>query len=198
MTYLELKTMVSDTLNRQDLSSAIPGFIKLAEADLSRKINHWRQEKRVTLQLDESHETLPGDWLETLRMYTSDGQQLLLTSVSEISQLKLSNPANGKPARYTINSGEFEFYPVPDMPYEITMVYRAKTPALVSDTDTNWILEYHPDAYLYATLAHTAPYLKEDERTAIWAGLKEDAISQINLESNRAKYSGSPLKMRVK
>ena len=38
-TYAELKTSVADFLNRTDLTSAIPTFISLAEADLNRKID---------------------------------------------------------------------------------------------------------------------------------------------------------------
>jgi len=39
-TYSELKTAVADWLNRSDLTSAIPNFIALAEAQMSRQIRH--------------------------------------------------------------------------------------------------------------------------------------------------------------
>lgn len=198
MTYLQLKNMIADTLNRQDLSSAIPGFIQMAEAEMARKIRHWKQEKRVTLSLDEAHETLPGDWIETLNMYLEDGTPVLFTPISEISKAKLSSPAQGKPVMYTINSGEFEFYPEPDVPYNLTMVYRARVPELSQDSDTNWILNDYPDVYLYSSLVHSAPYLQDDQRTALWAGLKEEAINSLNKESKIGKYSGTPLKMRIK
>lgn len=198
MTYLQLKNMIADTLNRQDLTAVIPSFIQLAEAEMARKVKHWKQEKRVTLSLDESHETLPSDWLETINMYLSDGSPILFTPIAEISREKLSYPANGKPRMYTINAGEFEFYPVPDTSYDLTMVYRARTPELTQDDDTNWILNDYPDVYLYSALLHTAPYLQDDERVGLWASLKEAAIMSLNQESQAGKYSGTPLKMRIK
>jgi hypothetical protein len=42
-TYAELKTSIADFLNRDDLTSAIPDFITLAEADMQRRVKHWRQ-----------------------------------------------------------------------------------------------------------------------------------------------------------
>ena len=49
-TYSELKTAVANWLNRDDLTSVIPDFIALTEADMDRKIRHWRMEKRATVQ----------------------------------------------------------------------------------------------------------------------------------------------------
>ena len=45
-TYDELKTSVADFLNRDDLTSVIPDFITMAEADLNRNVRHWRMEGR--------------------------------------------------------------------------------------------------------------------------------------------------------
>ena len=40
-TYDELKTSVADFLNRDDLTSVIPDFITMAEADLNRNVRHY-------------------------------------------------------------------------------------------------------------------------------------------------------------
>jgi hypothetical protein len=197
MNYAELKNVIADTLNRQDISAVIPTFIKMAEAEIARKVRHWRQEKRVTLTLNEQFETLPGDWLETLKLYLDDGTNIIFSPVTEISKAKLSK-ATGKPTMYTINAGEIEFYPAPSQDYNLTMVYRARVPELANDTDTNWILNDYPDVYLYAALAHSAPYLQDDDRLPVWLSLKNDAITSINSDSQAGKYSGTPLKMRIK
>ena len=39
-TYAELKTAIANWLNREDLTSVIPDFISLAEADFNRKLRH--------------------------------------------------------------------------------------------------------------------------------------------------------------
>ena len=49
-TYAELQSSIADFLDRDDLTSVIPTFISLAEADMNRQIRHWRQEKRANGQ----------------------------------------------------------------------------------------------------------------------------------------------------
>ena len=51
-TYTELKAAIADFLNRDDLSAVVPTFISLAEADIQRRVRHWRMEKRSTAELD--------------------------------------------------------------------------------------------------------------------------------------------------
>ncbi len=70
-TYSELKTAVANWLNRDDLTAVIPDFISLAEADMDRKVRHWRMEKRATVQLDDQYSRVPSDWLESIRFYLS-------------------------------------------------------------------------------------------------------------------------------
>ena len=62
-TYAELKASIADFLNRDDLTSAIPDFITLAEADMQRRVKHWRQEKRSTAELDTQYSAIPADFL---------------------------------------------------------------------------------------------------------------------------------------
>jgi len=47
-------------------------------------------------------------------------------------------------------------------------------------------LSKHPDAYLYGSLVHSAPYLKDDDRIGIWAGLFDAIIQDILLEDQRS------------
>jgi hypothetical protein len=51
--------------------------------------------------------------------------------------------------------------------------------------------------YLYGALVHTAPYLKDDARIAVWAGLLAQGMNEIEEETTAARF-GSPLRMRIK
>ena len=62
--FSELKSSIADFLNRDDLTTVIPTFIKLAEADFNRKLRHWRMEKRATANLDTKYTAFPDDYLE--------------------------------------------------------------------------------------------------------------------------------------
>jgi hypothetical protein len=201
-TYSELKSAISDFLNRDDLASVVPTFISLAEAGFNRDLRHWRSQRRVSTTCDEQYEDLPNDFISAkfLAIDTANGTKTLeLASQAEISRRNLqSMNATGEPVVYTINSGEIEFVPAPDDAYPLTMVYYASLPPL-SDTDTtNWVLELYPDLYLYGALLHSAPYLADDARVQVWASLYQSALDSVNRESNKAMYSGSPLVMRNK
>ncbi len=46
-------------------------------------------------------------------------------------------------------------------------------------TSTNWVLDDHPDVYLYGALLETAPYLVDDARIPVWETLFEKRLSNI-------------------
>jgi len=195
-TYDELKSSIADFLNRDDLTPVIPTFIALAEAQMDRDIRHWRQEKRVETTLDEQYENLPTDFIEWQDVSLSDGTGLQLISMAEMQDRKGRSLEAGKPLYFRSTADQLEFYPAPDQSYTLSLQYFARTPALTDADPTNWVLVYAPDVYLYGALAHSAPYLKDDARTQIWAALYQNAIESMRLESERGKHSG-PLKMGV-
>lgn len=195
--YGELKTGIANFLNRDDLTSIIPTFIALAEAQIARDLRHWRQEVRVSTTVDERFENLPTDWLEGVHLSLADGSTVEYGSVAEISRQKLlSNNTAGQPRLYTLNSGQIEFFPAPDESYTLTMIYYARIPTMSGDTDANWLMTSYPDIYLYGSLLQSAPYLGEDERMVVWAQLYSAAVKNLGDDSKRARSSGGPLIMR--
>jgi len=200
-TYAELKTNIADFLNRDDLASISSTFISKAEADMNRQLRHFRQEKRSTVSITGQYSTLPTDYLETIRFYITGGDTnpLELISQGQLLDRKYKNlNTSGNPRYYAITAGEIEVYPVPDGTYTSELYYYGKTPELRDSNTSNWILEHHPDAYLYGSLIHSAVYLKEDERIQVWAALYQSAIDAINQESEKAKFSGSGLRMKIR
>ena len=200
-TYAELKSNITDFLNRDDLDTVAPTFISLAEANLGRNIRHWRQEKRSTAQLDTQYSAIPADFLEAVRFYITSGdtRPLELISQSEMLDRKYNNlNTSGQPAYYAITAGEIEVYPVPDGTYTAELYYMANLPALSDSNTSNWLLEYYPDAYLYGSLIHSAPYLKDDARLQTWAALYQSAIDAINAESEKSKFGGSGRRMKIR
>ena len=65
-------------------------------------------------------------------------------------------------------------------------------PALADAIDgKNWLLTASPSAYLYGSLVHSAPYLRDDERIALWDKMYKDALHTLQGGSDRAMTSGS-------
>ena len=200
-TYDELKTAIADFLNRDDLAATIPTFISLAEADMGRKLRHWRMEKRSTAQLDTQYSAIPAGFLEIIRFQVTSGntRPLELISQSELLDRKAKSlNTSGRPSFYAFTAGEIEIYPVPDGSYDVELYYYAEIPDLSDSNTSNWVLDNYRDAYLYGSLVHSAPYLQDDSRITVWAALYKNAIDAINAESERSKFGGSGRRMKIR
>ena len=201
--YTNLKTTIADFLNRDDLTSVIPTFIQLGEAQMNRDIRHWEMEARSSGQQSQGDQymQLPADWLETIRFHlTSQGTDAVeLASMASIADKRAQvDDQAGRPRFYSHVRGEFELFPTPDEDTDFELLYYQKIPALGDSNASNWLLEYAPDIYLYGSLAHSAPYLQEDARIAVWAQMYAAAVSQLNSQSERVKNSGSGIRLNIR
>tara|TARA_R110001606_G_scaffold57713_1_gene139027 strand:- start:348 stop:968 length:621 start_codon:yes stop_codon:yes gene_type:complete len=200
-TYAELKATIADFLNRDDVAAISDTFISNAEDDLNLQLRHWRQEKRSTAEIDTQYSAIPADMLEVIRFYITSGdtRPLELISQAEMLDRKFRNlNTSGQPAYYALTAGELEVYPVPDGTYTSELYYYSRIPALSDSNTTNWVLDYYSSAYLYGSLIHSAPYLKDDARIQVWAALYQSAIDAINTESEKAKFGGSGRRMKIR
>jgi len=189
--FTDLKASVADFLNRSDLTTVIPDFITMCEAGFNRELRVREMSVRTQAPIDSQYVKLPDDFLGMRNI------DLLTDPVTPLSYKNLQNldihrraDATGKPIYYSITQNNIEFAPSPDGDYTLEIVYYQKVPALSANT-TNWLLDNHPDAYLYGTLMHSAPYLQADERIGVWAGKYQQVIEQITISDEEAKFSGS-------
>jgi hypothetical protein len=200
-TYAELQTAIADFLNREDLTAVIPTFIRLAEARMDRDLRHWRQEQRSNADLDAQYSALPPDFLQPIRLQILAGPSGEVAPISTAQMLQLRGDRAdlvGRPTNYAITGGSIELYPTPDDTYASSLVYYGRTPALSVSNTTNWLLTEAPDAYLYGSLVHAAPYLKDDARLAVWESMFKLSLDTLNSSSEDAKYGGTGLKMRTR
>ncbi len=65
------------------------------------------------------------------------------------------------------------------------------------DADTQFLLTRHPDLYLYGALVESAPYYQHDDRLPLWEQRYQAAVTSVNIERERAKFSGSPKRVRL-
>jgi len=200
--YTGLKASIADFLNRDDLTSVIPDFVALAEAQINRDIRHWKMEARSSGQQSAADEymQIPADWVETIRLHlTGTGTSVVnLVSRDAMADKRAAQEnAAGTPRMYTHADGQFQLYPTPDATTNFELLYYQKIPSLITNTD-NWLLLEAPDVYLYGALLHSAPYLAEDARVAIWAQMYSAAVQRLNQVSEDAMFSGSGLTLKVR
>ena len=202
-TYAELKTGMADLLDRSDLNTVIGTFVQLCEADMNRKLRHHKMVKTVTAPVDVgvTKISLPPDWLE-LRNVEVDDVQYIYTSpdVMDIMKAKVANDCTGNLSGcfYTFIDSCIEIFPAPGADYSVYLDYYARISPLRNEaTGTNWMLLENPDIYLYGALIHSAPYLRDDSRIAIWSKVYGDAIGILQGRSQMAMTSGSRISRNV-
>lgn len=194
-TYVGLKASVADFLNRQDLTSAIPDFITLAESQMMRAFVTRQREglpipRRLirrtdaTLTAGSEYAAAPSDYrgARTLNITTDCGpKKVRFVELDTLDTIKSSyRPLPGeRPRYYTLVGTELQFFPVPSVDYPMELTYVAALPSLSATNASNWVLTDFPDAYLYGALMQSAPYLKQDTRIQTWSGLFQTAISDI-------------------
>lgn len=179
-TYGELKTAMANWLNRADLEQRIPEFIALATATLNKVIRDTRMATtaNITASTGVRYASVPSDMLEPI--FVTDGTDedatLEQVSVQQLTWLRKRMSARGVVRFYAIVGRRIEFCPTPTAGATLEMSYYQAITALSADGDANWVLTYHPDIYLYTALLHSAPFLKDEEKTALFSNLVSQSI----------------------
>ena len=200
-TYTELKTSIGDWLNRADLTSVIPDFISLAEAQVERTLRTRQMIVRANASFDAQYGAVPADFLETksLKLTSTNPQTpLQFLSIDALDNEMTKYTASGKPKFFGIVGGQFRIVPTPDANYTTELTYYAKLAKLSNSNTTNWLLTSNPDIYLYGALLQAAPYLQDDARIQTWATLYERALNDSQTADDRGASSGGALLTRAK
>jgi hypothetical protein len=176
-TYSELVSELGDWLNRADLTAKIPTFIRLFEARMNRRLRSPDMEQTF------SRTTIIG-----INSYALNGRVRELRDVYADSDTIEVN--------YTVSGENIVIDPVPTS--EFTFYYSGYTTlsGLSDSNTTNWLLDDHPDAYLYGSLAEAYAFLKDDQSAGNYKGLWEEAMSEIIREANEKRLPAGPLQMQ--
>jgi len=200
--YGELKSSISDFLNRSDLTSVIPTFIDFAEAEFNRNLRVRQMVARAEAPIDSRFSAVPADFIEAkdLVIVNTDPVQPLefITQQEMAQQRNTEYTSAAKPVNFTVVGSQFEFMPTPDAEYSLEMAYYAKITPLTTDAQTNWLLTDYPDLYLYTSLMHSAPYLKDDERITVWAQLATKAREELLARDASSSFNGSTPRIRIR
>lgn len=195
--YGQLKTALATLLNRDDLTSNIPDFIRMLEQTVNRevKFRNRRMETTASLAIANGNQiTLPTDYIETRALvYLSTPRVKLdyMTPSAFENTYTTDNPS--QPVSYTITGNLIKIGPHPSLAVNCNLTYMQKLTALTADADTNWLLDNHADAYLYGAAVHSAPFLGDDNRLQTWFGLYDRVAAEIAGDDSRARWNGAPV-----
>ena len=196
-TWDTLKSSISTWLNRSDLDSQIPDFIKLAEADFNIRIRTSDMMKRATTIMNSEYISAPGDYLalRNVQLNTSPVKLLDYLTPEELDEKAQIYTSSGKPRFFSLVADTIQVLPSPDTNYTAEVAYYSEILPLSADNADNWLLRKHPSVYLYGSLFHSAPFLMSDERLPVWEKLMNESIATLNQADVQSRYSGNTPKM---
>lgn len=198
--YANLQTTIANYLSRDDLTSAIPDFIQLAEIRLRRdlRLRQMLTQTSTTATSGGATISLPSDFLQARDVYVDSDPDFPVTFATPSIFIRNGRTnESGVPAFYTILGSTIQFAPIPDSDYTIKILYYA-APAFLSTSNTsNLWLTTCPDALLYASLGEAEPYIMNDPRLQTWGALYDRAIASLTRSDEESQYSGVPLTMMV-
>ena len=202
-TFTELKDAIADWLDRSDLTARIPDFIALAEARINRELRIRPMEVRSTMYatVDQQYFNLPGGYIQMRNIQLNTNPTTPLEYITpEMLDRLYGSSTTGKPRAYTLIGDEIQLAPIPDSAYTLEMAFYEKFTALGDGTSgtvtSNWLTENAPDILLYGALMEAEPFIKNDERVAVWLNGYGNAIDKLQKADQRDRHSGSAMRVR--
>lgn len=195
--YTELQAEIASWLNRADLSPTIPSFISLAEAHFDTVLRIRDQVAVVTVASVDGTAPLPADFAEMITLFDST-RGVALEYLPPADALAAEQMGSTQEATrfYTVVGNTIRLVPRLVGNTDLSLAYYARVPKLGMAQPANWLLLRAPHLYLYGALVHTAPFLKDDARVAVWADFYQRGLDDLRLDNERAEFNGSPLTIR--
>lgn len=196
MTYDSLVENIQSYLNRTDTATIekIPLFIMLAEQIIASQIKFLGN-----LTVNESAMTTgtnvidkPVRWHKTVSMnITVAGvkQPVLIRKYEYLREYWPDDTQEGLPKFYAdYDYTHWLVAPTPDDDYTFEVLYYERVQPLDSSNQTNWFTIYAPQALLYGALLQAMPFIKNDERVALWQQ-QYDLIMQTLTAEDRLRVA---------
>lgn len=195
--YATLQAAIAGWLKRDDLTDSIPLFIQMYEAQMNREFvlmepPHKSLEQTQTGTFTTNTLALPAGYSGTKRLKITNSGNVHILKYKAPSQMVYN--ATGNPQFYTTIGDNLEIGAGPDSSYTYEWIFDANLPSV--SLGANWTITNAPDLYLYGSLLHSAPYLKNDARLATWGTIYAQLLQTVEMANTKNRQSGSPLQTR--
>lgn len=190
MTYDSLVENIQSYLERSDTQTLdkIPLFIMLAEQIIASQIKFLGNMtvNTSTMVIGQPIIDKPARWHKTVSMNVTVAgvrQPVLLRKYEYLREYNPNATVTGVPAYF----GDYDYThwlvaPTPAVAYEFEVLYYERIQPLDSSNQTNWFTIYAPQALLYGSLLQAMPFLKNDERMAMWQQNYDQIIQTLKAE----------------
>jgi hypothetical protein len=188
--YNDLKAAVANWTKRADLSAYLDDLVTLAEIRILREVRTKDLEANFSAVMVDGTIAVPADFLGWRNAYIdAPGQPPLNTASPDQIRQKYDRGINaGMPSMVAQEGGNFIFWPTPAGDYTVKGVYYARPSAL--STSVHPFFTNNPDLYLFATLAETAPFLKDDKRVELWEAKYVQRREDVLQQDKKIRFAG--------
>ena len=162
----------------------LPRLITLGERRIARelKIQGFIRAVTTPLQVGVAVYLKPDRWRDTVSM-TLNGTPIFGRAYEYIRSYWPNEAQTGTPQFYAdYDYQHWVLAPTPNAASTLEVLYYEQPRFLGEEFQTNWLTEYAPDLLLYATLLEAAPFLKNDERVAVWQAMYDRAAQALSGE----------------
>jgi hypothetical protein len=164
----ELRGAIEDNLARSDFQSLFPVYVKIFESKFNTSVRVAEMEVAATLDVTNGVATLPSGFLELRNV---QGQ-------------------NSNPTYYL--SGTSLVFTSGD-PDTVDVLYYSKLPALVADSDSNWLLLGYPHLYLYGVTAELGIPLQDSSIIQLNKALYESSLAELKDADLGRRWGGASI-----
>lgn len=198
MTWRQIKNAVAAYAHRSDLETLMPTFLELAEQRIyagasEGDVPPLRLSSMMTV-VNPASPTLPADFLEMKRvsvvMSPTYKKPLDFKPLENMGEQEL---ASGSPSFFSLRGNSLVFSPSFSQNVEIT--YYAKFPALVNDTDSNWLTNNASSVYISAMLVEVGYYTVDPDMTARELSRFASVMNSLQAQDDGNKHSGAQLRI---
>lgn len=190
MTYDSLVSDISSYLERTDQATLdkIPTFIMLAEQVIAAELKFLGNLTVATSTMVAGEATIdkPARWRKTVSINVTvngERQPVLLRKYEYLRQYWPDPTQTGVPKFYCdYDYTHWLIAPTPTAAYNYEVLYYERLEPLDSSNQSNWFTQYAPQALLYGTLLQAMPFLKNDERIAMWQAQYQTIMQTLKAE----------------
>jgi len=190
MTYDNLVDDISTYLERTDQATLdkIPTFFMLAVQVIAAEIKFLGNltVMQSTMTATQSVIDKPARWHKTVSMnvvVAGERTPILLRKYEYLREYWPDATQTDVPKFYCdYDYTHWLVAPTPASAYNFEVLYYERIQPLDSSNQTNWFTIYAPQALLYGTLLQAMPFLKNDERMAMWQAQYDKIINVLKAE----------------
>ena len=196
--YSTLLTEIGNTLARPELTSAFPGFVQAWEEDFLMDPENWGawMESSLSVTLSNNAAALPTNpqYLGLVTAYFSGHAPLDRLTREQLYARYPRGGGSGGTAKYIArDAANFVFGPETQSG-TLLGTYYAK-PVLLrsfgSDAASHYLIVNAPQLCLYGSVLQAEPFLKEDERVALWKSAYDIQVDSYRRKLRAENWAGS-------